>query len=58
MCIRAVGVGGAGTAVARIAARRRFADLVIADHDAGRAGRAAGDRFTAAQLDARDERRR
>ena len=36
-----VGAGGVGTAFARIAARRQFADLVIADYDVGRASRAA-----------------
>src|SRR5258708_20893157 len=54
-----VGADGVGTAFARIAARRRFADLVIADYDLGRAqnaAQAAPDRFTAVQLDARDER--
>src|SRR5260370_39593350 len=53
-----VGAGGVGTAFARIAARRRFADLVIADYDLGRATRAAEadpDRYAACQLDARDE---
>jgi saccharopine dehydrogenase-like NADP-dependent oxidoreductase len=53
-----VGAGGVGTAFARIAARRRFADLVIADYDLGRAARAAEadpDRYAAVQLDARDE---
>ena len=53
-----VGAGGVGTAFARIAARRRLADLVIADYDLGRAQRAAEaapDRYTAVQLDARDE---
>jgi saccharopine dehydrogenase (NAD+, L-lysine-forming) len=53
-----VGAGGVGTAFARIAARRRFADLVIADYDLGRAQRAAQaapDRYAAVQLDARDE---
>src|SRR5262252_6541282 len=53
-----VGAGGVGTAFARIAARRRFADLVIADYDLGRAERAAQaapDRYTAVRLDARDE---
>jgi saccharopine dehydrogenase-like NADP-dependent oxidoreductase len=54
MRILVVGAGGVGTAVARIAARRPFADLVIADYDEGRARRAAGDRFTAVRLDARD----
>ncbi len=53
-----VGAGGVGTAFARIAARRRFADLVIADYDLGRATRAAQadpDRYAAVRLDARDE---
>jgi saccharopine dehydrogenase (NAD+, L-lysine-forming) len=52
-----VGAGGVGTAIARIAARRPFAELVVADYDLGRAQRAAAasDRFTAVQLDARDE---
>jgi len=53
-----VGAGGVGTAFARIAARRRLADLVIADYDLSRAQRAAEaapDRYTAVQLDARDE---
>jgi saccharopine dehydrogenase (NAD+, L-lysine forming) len=53
-----VGAGGVGTAFARIIARRRFADLVIADYDLGRAQRAAQaapDRYAAVQLDARDE---
>jgi saccharopine dehydrogenase (NAD+, L-lysine forming) len=53
-----VGAGGVGTAFARIAARRRFADLVIADYDLARAQRAAQadpDRYVAVQLDARDE---
>ena len=54
-----VGAGGVGTAFARIAARRRLADLVIADYDLSRAQRAAEaapDRYTAVQLDARDEK--
>jgi saccharopine dehydrogenase (NAD+, L-lysine forming) len=58
MRILLVGAGGVGTAFAQIAARRRFADLVIADYDLSRAQRAAEaapDRFTAVQLDARDE---
>src|SRR5258708_1463195 len=53
-----VGAGGVGTAFARIAARRRFADLVIADYDLGRAQNAAQagpDRFTAVQLGGGDE---
>jgi saccharopine dehydrogenase (NAD+, L-lysine-forming) len=57
MRILLVGAGGVGTAFARIAARRPFADLVIADYDLGRAQRAAAarDSYTAVQLDARDE---
>ncbi len=55
MRILVVGAGGVGTAIARIAARRRFADLVIADYDAGRAQHAAAGEFTAVQADARDE---
>src|SRR5262245_21427574 len=58
MRILLVGAGGVGTALARIAARRPFAELVIADYDLGRAQRAAAakDSYTAVQLDARDER--
>src|ERR1700721_1507431 len=58
MRILLVGAGGVGTAFARIAARRRFAELIIADYDLGRAQRAAAarDGFEAVQLDARDER--
>ncbi len=58
MRILLVGAGGVGTAFAQIAARRRFADLVIADYDLGRAQRAAQaapDRFSAVAIDARDE---
>jgi saccharopine dehydrogenase-like NADP-dependent oxidoreductase len=57
MRILLVGAGGVGTAFARIAARRPFADLVVADYDLGRAQRAAAARegWTAVQLDARDE---
>ena len=46
-----------GTAFARIAARRPFAELIIADYDLARAQRAAAakDSYTAVQLDARDE---
>jgi len=56
MRILLVGAGGVGTAFARIAARRPFAELVIADYDLGRAQRAAAasDRFRAVRLDARD----
>jgi saccharopine dehydrogenase (NAD+, L-lysine forming) len=57
MRILLVGAGGVGTAFARIAARRPFAELVIADYDLGRAQRAAAARegYQAVQLDARDE---
>jgi saccharopine dehydrogenase (NAD+, L-lysine-forming) len=57
MRILLVGAGGVGTAFARIAARRPFADLVIGDYDLGRAPRAAAAResFVAVRLDARDE---
>jgi saccharopine dehydrogenase (NAD+, L-lysine-forming) len=57
MRILLVGAGGVGTAFARIAARRAFAELVIADYDLARAQRAASaaDAFSAVQLDARDE---
>src|SRR5512142_2396779 len=58
MRILLVGAGGVGTAFARIAARRPFADLVVADYDLGRAqlAAAARDGYTAVRLDARDER--
>jgi saccharopine dehydrogenase-like NADP-dependent oxidoreductase len=58
MRILLVGAGGVGAAFARIAARRPFAELVIADYDLGRAQRAAAarDGYEAVQLDARDER--
>src|SRR4249919_205193 len=55
MRILLVGAGGVGSAIARIAARRSFAELVIADYDEARASRAAGQAFTAVRLDARDE---
>jgi len=57
MRILLVGAGGVGTAFARIAARRPFADLVVADYDLARAQRAAAAKegYTAAALDARDE---
>jgi len=55
MRIFLVGAGGVGTAFARIAARRSFAELVVADYDLARAQRAAGPDGTAVQLDARDE---
>jgi len=55
--ILVVGAGGVGTAIARIAARRPFAELIIADYNLGRAqlAAAAKDSYTAVQLDARDE---
>ena len=57
MRILLVGAGGVGTAFARIAARRQFADLVVADHDLVRAQHAAAakDGYRAVRLDARDE---
>jgi len=57
MRILLVGAGGVGTALARIAARRPFAELVIADYDLGRAQRAAAarDGYQAVRPDARDE---
>jgi len=57
MRILLVGAGGVGTAFARIAARRPFAELIIADYDLGRAQHAAAakDSYTAVRLDARDE---
>jgi saccharopine dehydrogenase-like NADP-dependent oxidoreductase len=58
MRILLVGAGGVGSALARIAARRPFAELVIADYDLARAQQAAAarDGYEAVQLDARDER--
>ncbi len=57
MRVLLVGAGGVGTAFARIAARRTFADLVVADYDLSRAQQAAAakDSYVAVQLDARDE---
>ena len=57
MRILLVGAGGVGTAFARIAARRPFAELIIADYDLSRAQHAAAakDSYQAVQLDARDE---
>ena len=57
MRILLVGAGGVGTAIARIAARRPFAELVIADYDLSRAEQAAAAKpgYIAVQLDARDE---
>jgi len=59
MRVLLVGAGGVGTAFARIAARRPFADLVVADYDLARAQRAAAakDSYTAVQLDAEMRRR-
>src|SRR5579864_6523763 len=58
MRILLVGAGGVRPALARIAARRPFAELVIADYDLTRAQHAAAarDGYEAVQLDARDER--
>jgi len=57
MRILLVGAGGVGTAFARIAARRHFAELIIGDYDLARAERAAAasDRYRAIRVDARDE---
>ena len=58
MRILLVGAGGVGTAFARIAARRPFAELVVADYDLARAEHAArgqGLLYRAVRLDARDE---
>jgi len=57
MRILLVGAGGVGTAFARIAARRDFAELVVGDYDLARAQRAAAasERYLAVRLDARDE---
>ena len=56
MRVLLVGAGGVGTAFARIAARRGFAELVIADYDLARAQRAAAasDRYQAVRVDAGD----
>jgi shikimate 5-dehydrogenase len=58
MRVLLVGAGGVGAALARIAARRRFAELVIADYSLDRAqhAAAASDGYEAVRLDARDER--
>src|SRR6202142_4782054 len=58
MRVLLVGAGGVGSPLARVAGRRPFAELVIADYDLERAQRAAAarDGFEAVQLDARDER--
>ncbi len=54
MRILLVGAGGVGTAIAAIAARHGFAELVVADYDLARAQRAAAGRSAAIRLDARD----
>ena len=58
MRILLAGAGGVGTALAGIAARRRFAELIIADYSLARAqhAAAASDTYEAVRLDARDER--
>jgi saccharopine dehydrogenase-like NADP-dependent oxidoreductase len=58
LLVGAGGVGGVGTALAQITARRPFAELVIADYELARAQHAAAarDGYEAVQLDARDER--
>ncbi|TQJ85803.1 saccharopine dehydrogenase family protein [Streptomyces sp. SLBN-31] len=60
MRVLLVGAGGVGTAITRIAARRRFFDaMIVADYDPARAEAAVAavgdDRFGAAQVDASDE---
>jgi saccharopine dehydrogenase (NAD+, L-lysine-forming) len=57
MRILLVGAGGVGAAFARIAARRPFAELIIADYDLSRAQHAAAakDGFQAIKLDASDQ---
>src|SRR5712691_548423 len=55
MRILLVGAGGVGTAFARIAARRKFAELIIADYDLAKAQHAAGTSGHAVRLDARDQ---
>jgi saccharopine dehydrogenase (NAD+, L-lysine forming) len=57
MRILLVGAGGVGTAIAQIAARRPFAELIVADYDLARAQRAAAAKptYSAVRLDARDE---
>ncbi len=53
MRILLVGAGGVGTAFARIAARRKFAELIVADYDLARAQHAAGTSGRAVRLDGR-----
>lgn len=61
MRVLLLGAGGVGTAITRIAARRRFLEhMTVADHDRSRAESAVatlgerGDRFAALRLDASD----
>jgi saccharopine dehydrogenase (NAD+, L-lysine-forming) len=56
MRILLVGAGGVGTAFARIAARRPFAELIVADYELARAERAAAasERYRAVSIDASD----
>ncbi|MDX3381951.1 saccharopine dehydrogenase NADP-binding domain-containing protein [Streptomyces niveiscabiei] len=62
MRVLLVGAGGVGTAITRIAARRPFFEaMVVADYDPARAAAAVAaldgdDRFTAASVDASDQR--
>ena len=57
MRILLVGAGGVGTAFAKIAAQRPFAELIVSDYDLARAERAAtaSERFRAVRIDASDE---
>ena len=60
MRVLILGAGGVGTAAAKIAARREFAEhVVVADYDVARAKSAVAglpdERFVAAQLDASDQ---
>jgi saccharopine dehydrogenase (NAD+, L-lysine forming) len=57
MRILLVGAGGVGTAFAKIAAQRPFAELIVSDYDLARAERAAAasERFRAVRIDASDE---
>jgi saccharopine dehydrogenase (NAD+, L-lysine forming) len=57
MRILLVGAGGVGSAIAKIAARRSFAELIIADYDLSKAEHAAAAKpgYLAVHLDARDE---
>jgi saccharopine dehydrogenase-like NADP-dependent oxidoreductase len=57
MRILLVGAGGVGTAFAKIAAQRPFAELIVSDYVLARAERAAAasERFRAVRIDASDE---